>query len=123
MALILSGLVGDKQCSWPLEGSLLAIGRSSRHPIHIPDGTVSKDHAEITARAGQFYLRDLGSRNGTRVNGREAREPIMLEAGDHIEIGHVTLLVTGEEARPRLRLNEQSIAGTTLRLKANNILE
>ena len=123
MSLILTGLVGEKQCSWPLEGPLLGIGRSSRHAIHIPDGTVSKDHAEIASRAGQFYLRDLGSRNGTRVNGREAREPIMIEAGDHIEIGHVTLLVSGEEARPRLRLNEQSIAGTTLRLKASSILE
>ena len=123
MALFLTGLVGDKQCVWPLEGPVLGIGRSSRHPIHIPDGTVSKDHAEINSRAGQFYLRDLGSRNGTRVNGREAREPILLEAGDQVEIGHVTLLVTGEEARPRLRLNEQSIAGTTLRLKAHNILE
>ena len=123
MPLTLTGLVGDKQSSWPLEGALMGIGRSSRHAIHIPDGTVSKDHAEITSRAGQFYLRDLGSRNGTRVNGREASEPILLEAGDHIEIGHVTLLVSGEEARPRLRLNEQSIAGTTLRLKASSILE
>jgi serine phosphatase RsbU (regulator of sigma subunit) len=123
MALTLTGLVGEKQRSWPLEGPMLGIGRSSRHAIHIPDGTVSKDHAEIVSRAGQFYLRDLGSRNGTRVNGREAREPTLLEAGDQVEIGHVTLMVSGEEARPRLRLNEQSIAGTTLRLKANNILE
>jgi len=123
MSLFLTGLVGEKQHSWPLEGPVMGIGRSSRHPIHIPDGTVSKDHAEITSRAGHFYLRDLQSRNGTRVNGREAREPILLEAGDQVEIGHVTLLVTGEEARQRLRLNEHSIAGTTLRLKANHILE
>jgi sigma-B regulation protein RsbU (phosphoserine phosphatase) len=123
MALFLTGLVGEKLCTWPLEGSVLGIGRSSRHPIHIPDGTISKDHAEITARAGQHYLRDLGSRNGTRVNGRDAREPIVLEAGDQVEIGHVMLTVTGEEARPRLRLNEQSIVGTTLRLKAGGILD
>jgi len=123
MALFLTGMVGDKRCSWPLEGAVLGIGRSSRHPIHIPDGTVSKDHAEITSRAGQFYLRDLGSRNGTRVNGREATEPILLEAGDQVEIGHVTLLLSGDEARPRLRLNEQSIVGTTLRLKTGNILD
>ncbi|TMQ71988.1 MAG: FHA domain-containing protein, partial [Candidatus Eisenbacteria bacterium] len=123
MALFLTGMVGDKRCSWPLEGAVLGIGRSSRHPIHIPDGTVSKDHAEITARGGQFYLRDLGSRNGTRVNGREATEPILLEAGDQVEIGHVTLLLSGDEARPRLRLNEQSIVGTTLRLKTGNILD
>ncbi len=123
MPLFLTGLVGDRQCMWALEGPLLGIGRSSRHPIHIPDATVSKDHAEITARAGQFYVRDLGSRNGTRVNGREAREPVLLEAGDQVEIGHVTLRVTGQEPRPRLRLNEQSILGTTLRLKAERILE
>jgi len=123
MPLTLTGLVGEKQCSWPLEETLMGIGRSSRHAIHIPDGTVSKDHAEIVSRGGQYYLRDLGSRNGTRVNGREARESTLIEAGDHIEIGHVTLLVTGEEARPKLRLNEQSVAGTTLRLKAASILE
>ncbi len=123
MALVLTGLVGEKQCSWPLEGSPLGVGRSSRNAIHIPDGTVSKDHAEIVLRAGQYYLRDLGSRNGTRVNGRDAREATLLEAGDQIEVGHVTLLVGGDEARPRLRLNEQTIAGTTLRLRANNILE
>jgi phosphoserine phosphatase RsbU/P len=121
--LFLSGQVGDKQVSWPLDTPLLAIGRSSKHPIHIPDATVSKDHAEITSRAGQVYLRDLGSRNGTRVNGREAREAIPLEAGDQVEIGHVTLIVSGEEPRPRLRLNEQSVIGTTLRLKAESILE
>ena len=123
MALFLSGVVGEKRCVWPLEGSVLGIGRSSRHAIHIPDGTISKDHAEITVRAGQYYVRDLGSRNGTRVNGREASEPTLMEAGDQVEIGHVLLLVTGEEARPRLRLNEQSVLGTTLRLKAESILD
>ena len=123
MPLFLTGQVGDKQVSWPLDAPLLAIGRSSKHSIHIPDATVSKDHAEITSRAGQVYLRDLGSRNGTRVNGREAREAIPLEAGDQVEIGHVTLVVSGEEPRPRLRLNEQSVIGTTLRLKAESILE
>jgi serine phosphatase RsbU (regulator of sigma subunit) len=123
VALFLAGLVGDKRVVWPLEGPVLQIGRSSRHSIHIPDGTISKDHAEITFRAGQYFLRDLGSRNGTRVNGREAREPILLEAGDQVEIGHVLLHVTGEEARPRLKLNEQSVVGTTLRLKAGLILD
>lgn len=123
MALFLSGVVGEKRCVWPLEGPVLGIGRSSRNAIHIPDGTISKDHAEVTLRAGQYYVRDLGSRNGTRVNGREAAEPTLMEAGDQVEIGHVLLLVTGEEARPRLKLNEQSVLGTTLRLKAEGILD
>src|SRR5262247_604901 len=57
VTIFLSGLVGDRPRTWPLDGPVLAVGRSSRHPIHIPDGTVSKDHAEITFRAGQYYLR------------------------------------------------------------------
>ena len=84
MSLFLTGLVAEKQCSWPLEGPLLGIGRSSRHTIHIPDGTVSKDHAEITSRAGQFYLRDLGSRNGTWVF---MEAPHRLADGDLLLIG------------------------------------
>src|SRR4029077_2407027 len=123
MPLFLSGVVGEKRCVWPLDGPVMGIGRSSRNTIHIPDGTISKDHAEVTLRAGQYYMRDLGSRNGTRVNGREAKEPTLMEAGDQVEIGHVLLLVTGEEARPKLKLNEQSVLGTTLRLKAERILD
>jgi sigma-B regulation protein RsbU (phosphoserine phosphatase) len=123
MSLFLSGLVGDRPRTWPLEGPLLAVGRSSRHTIHIPDGTVSKDHAEITFRGGQYFVRDLGSRNGTRVNGREAREPIVLEAGDRVEIGHVVLRVTGEEPGPRIRFDESSMTGSTLRVRAESILE
>ena len=123
MALFLSGSIDDKPVSWPLEGALSSIGRASRHTIHIPDGTISKDHAEIAFRAGQYFIRDLGSRNGTRVNGRDAKEPMLLEAGDQVEIGHVMLLVTGEEARPRLKLNEQSVVGTTLRVKTSRLLD
>src|SRR5262245_27736941 len=48
MNLFLSGTVADKPISWPLEAALLTIGRSSRNAIQITDGTVSKEHAEIT---------------------------------------------------------------------------
>lgn len=122
-SLFLSGMVGDRPQTWPLEGPVLGIGRSSRHPIHIADGTVSKDHADLTLRSGQYWLRDLGSRNGTRVNGRDAKEPIPIEAGDRVEIGHVMLRVTGEPAAQQIRLEEQSVTGTTLRLRADRILE
>ncbi|HET7226257.1 MAG TPA: SpoIIE family protein phosphatase [Candidatus Eisenbacteria bacterium] len=105
---------------WPLESDALTIGRSSRNPIHLPDPTVSKEHARIVRRDGRWFVCDLGSRNGTRVNGREATEELPIVAGDRLEIGHVPLEVTSESpSRPRL--NETVISDST-RLRADQLL-
>lgn len=87
--------------TWPLEGERLAVGRSSRNEVHIPDATVSKAHAEIARSGTGWTIRDLGSRNGTRVNGTEAVQPLPFRDGDTLEIGKVTLRVASarEEAR------------------------
>lgn len=59
-----------------------------------PDDTVSRRHAVITQRSGRFYLRDLDSTNGTKVNGRSipAGIPVELHAGDTICLGEKALL-------------------------------
>src|SRR5437762_8604909 len=85
--LYLSGTVGDRFQVWPLEAPLTGLGRSSRNAVQLVDATVSKDHAEIVRTGDKWQIRDLGSRNGTRVNGAEAREPVTLSPGDRIEIG------------------------------------
>ena len=89
MTLHLSGQVGDKFTSWPLDGTTITIGRSSKSTIQIADGTVSKDHAEILWADGRPLIRDLGSRNGTRVNGVAVDGGTPLKIGDRVEIGHV----------------------------------
>ena len=53
----------------------------------IDDTTVSRRHATITRKAGGFELADLGSTNGTFVNGRRLRNPIALKTGDEIKFG------------------------------------
>ncbi len=59
-----------------------------------PASRISRRHARITSRGCQFYIEDLGSANGTIVNGRtrlKAQEPYPLVNGDVLKIGETTL--------------------------------
>src|SRR5262245_64225154 len=59
-----------------------------------PASRISRRHARITSRGGQFYIEDLGSANGTTVNGRtrlKPQEPYPLVNGDVLKIGETTL--------------------------------
>jgi hypothetical protein len=59
-----------------------------------PASRISRRHARITSRGGQFYIEDLGSANGTIVNGRtrlKSQEPYPLVNGDVLKIGETTL--------------------------------
>jgi len=115
MTLYLSGTVGDENLVWPLDAEIKSIGRSSKSGIHVPDATVSKEHAEVTRRGDQYFIRDLGSRNGTRVNGVEAREPVELKSGDRIEVGHLVLRVTDRAPgpEPEVRLSDDAVVGSS----------
>jgi len=59
-----------------------------------PASRISRRHARITSRGGQFYIEDLGSANGSFVNGRtrlKPQEPYPLVNGDVLKIGETTL--------------------------------
>jgi hypothetical protein len=69
------------------------IGKHSRNDIQISgDPTVSRDHAKIQEQNGHFRIHDLASKNGTRVNGRLVRQPVLLEADDQVQFGDNTIL-------------------------------
>jgi serine phosphatase RsbU (regulator of sigma subunit) len=123
MTLYLSGSIAGQHTVWPLDQPRLGIGRSSRNPIQISDATVSKEHAEVLVEAGRVLLRDLGSRNGTRVNGRDAREPQPLQAGDRVEVGHVQLAVTSEPMSRPLQLTEVAVVDSARRVTLEQVLE
>lgn len=64
------------------------IGRSQQNCIILDDKKVSRHHAEIRAQGGLGYLIfDLGSRNGTQVNGRRIHRPTLLNDRDVLELG------------------------------------
>lgn len=67
------------------------IGRSAHVPISIRDSEISRQHARLVVRGGAIFVEDLGSTNGTFVNGERVtrRE---LEDGDKIQVGTTTIL-------------------------------
>ena len=123
MTLYLSGSPGGQFVVWPLDRPRLTIGRSSRNELQLGDFTVSKEHAEITVDGERVLIRDLGSRNGTRVNGAEAREPIVLKPGDQIEIGHLGLTVTADRPVQPLELDDSAVANSSRRIRLDQVLE
>jgi pSer/pThr/pTyr-binding forkhead associated (FHA) protein len=69
-----------------LVGARLEIGRSSACQIVLGDDTVSRRHAELRYEDGRWILRDLGSSNGTYVNGRLVTEA-EVRRGDVVHLG------------------------------------
>jgi Protein of unknown function (DUF3662)/FHA domain len=65
----------------------VTIGRSRQSDIVVDDPNVSRQHAEIRPRGGSWVLTDLGSTNGSILNGRRIDGPEVLKPGDQIEIG------------------------------------
>lgn len=70
------------------------LGRSRKCDIVLSDANVSREHAEIRPRGGSWVLSDLGSTNGSALNGRRIGGPEVIRPGDEIELG--TTLLTFE---------------------------
>lgn len=82
---------GERQ---PLTGDRAVIGRSPLADVVLAaDGQVSRTHAVLDRIAGRWILRDVGSRNGTTVNGARVREPVRLRPGDEIGVGRTVLVL------------------------------
>jgi hypothetical protein len=69
----------------------LSIGREPDNDLYLDDTRLDYHHAVIEAAADGWLVRDLGSANGTRVNGKPIRDPLMIQAGDVIELGDTRL--------------------------------
>ena len=78
-------IYGGRRLMVPARGATL--GRSRESEIVIEDPNVSRRHAELRPRGGNWVISDLGSTNGTRVNGRPIHGPEVVRPGDEIEVG------------------------------------
>jgi Protein of unknown function (DUF3662)/FHA domain len=81
-----------------LDGAPLTIGRAGDNGLVINDSRVSRHHARLQARRGALVFTDLGSTNGSRVNGSRVAE-VALGEGDQIEIGDTVLVVESVAGR------------------------
>ncbi len=92
--VVVMGEQGNRMASVPLQGNL-QVGRADACQIKLSDTYVSSFHARIFSRDGQWYVEDLGSTNGTLVNGRRITRQALSD-GDVIRIGHSVLVYRQE---------------------------
>ena len=75
-----------------LDGRPVTIGRATDVELVLADPLASRRHARLSSRGGWLVMSDLGSTNGTRINGQRVREAVV-GPGDRIEIGATRLEV------------------------------
>ena len=71
---------------WMIDRDRMVIGRGEDCDIVLPSRQVSRNHARIRRSGGRHILEDLGSKNGTFVNGQQLTEPYTLQDGDEIQV-------------------------------------
>ena len=71
----------------------ITLGRDPVCDIPVFDETVSARHARLTHHHGQWWVEDLGSTNGTRLNQEMLTQPTVLTSGDEVCLGQTTLTV------------------------------
>ena len=101
---MLSNTLQGKRVTWLLSGQLaddqpvrhvrvdstrFVVGRKPEASLCIPSPTVSREHAELTVVDRELLLRDLGSTNGTYVNGTRIQEPCTVRHSDLLQFGQV----------------------------------
>ena len=95
-------IIMDGKITHPLEKNLINIGRRSTCDIIVEDPQVSRNHLQLRANHGHFFLFDLDSTGGTFLNGAPCRSAV-LRSGDIIRIG-TTLLIYSQETTDLLPL-------------------
>lgn len=73
----------------PLNRLLVVVGRLQECEVRLDSSRISRRHCCLALDQGEVLVRDLGSRNGTRINGMDIQEGI-LKPGDELSIGHLT---------------------------------
>jgi len=103
-----------------LDRPVTSIGRSSMNDLPVPDKMLSRQHARIVRDSnGGLSVEDLGSRNGTFLNGERLVSIQPLKPGDRITVGGVTLKIESESTtRVRIEAQEEEALDNTI-LKAS----
>jgi hypothetical protein len=108
--------------SIPLGTDPVSFGRGPMNTVALTDEGVSWQHAQIWLEGGVPWVRDLGSRNGTRVNEERINGSVKLAAGDRVGMGGLELTIAAAAASGsvfRLRHVEDTISGLRLLVRSN----
>lgn len=105
----------------PEEGDVI-VGRSSDAGIAVPDRSMSRRHARLFREGGDWLVEDLGSRNGTLLNGRRITEPTPVGVGTVLRIGSTTVNVTEAAGQTPLTSEGVEFDGHTVFRSAAELL-
>jgi len=99
MASIVFTLEDGSTIITPLDVDLITIGRAGDSIVQLKCPSVSSHHATVKARPDGYYVQDLGSRNGTRLNGAEIEEA-KLSDGDRVAFGDIGSVFYATDREP-----------------------
>jgi hypothetical protein len=106
MLLMVEGQTPGKR--FFIDQPAVLLGRDEECDVVIPERQVSRHHARIYLEGDRYVLEDLGSKNGTFVNGQELHEPHIMQDGDEIQIAFCCKLAfVGAEATAPVFFDEQ----------------
>jgi len=94
----------DKGRTFSIRDGECLIGRESKD-VQLTDGTISRRHARLQLEDGRWEIADLGSANGTFLNGMRISDPTPLNRGDQIRCG-TSLMIFQTDTRPTLEVDE-----------------
>jgi len=84
--------IDGKNVNVPLDRDRITLGRSSANELCYPDDAgLSRQHLALTRNGDAWQVEDLGSKNGTVVNGKRIDKPTPFKEGDRISAGHLTI--------------------------------
>ncbi len=107
----------------PLPAKVLHIGRADDNDMVVADLRVSRHHAELRRSGGEYEITDLGSQNGTFVNGQRITQAMVTEA-DVIGIGVATFRLVGDQLQEFVDAGDISLdaRGLTVKLSSGKVL-
>ncbi len=111
MPYVLVGTIGDKPFRHLLKEGEQSVGRGEGADVQLEHGTISRSHARIAVEGSRITLTDLGSRNGTRVDGRPVNGTVELTHGSEIEFAGLALLLVEEGREDGPKREERTGAG------------
>ena len=109
-----------------ISGEEALVGRSEECHVVVPDRAVSRRHARVFQRNGEWWVEDLGSRGGTRLNNQALEAPAKIAPGDEIGVGQSSLVLDGgakSAAKKRISGSMSSLApGQSVYKSADELL-
>jgi pSer/pThr/pTyr-binding forkhead associated (FHA) protein len=111
----------------PVRQGTMVIGRASISELRLQHPSISRRHAQITRLAERFYIKDLGSQNGTFVNRTRIATEVEIQPGDEISVGNALLRMRGPvqpaevRSQPRSQRRSKPVASPRKKLSAARI--